>query len=72
MKLAYNSLDSDKNRAQPDDTSLNSVKNYVKFNVNSLNSDIWASFGDVGCLWRSLGGHLGVTWGSLGGHLSVI
>ena len=65
MKLAYNSLDSDKNRAKPDDTSLNSAKNYVKFNVNSLNSDIWVSFEG---LWVPLG----VTWGSLGGHLGVI
>ena len=65
MKLAYNSLDSVKILVKLNDTSPNSDKNPVKFNVNSLNSDIWVSFGG---LWVPLG----VTWGSLGGHLGVI
>ena len=65
MKLPYNSLELDKILVKLDDTSLNSAKNHVKFNVNSLNSDIWVSFGG---LWVPLG----VTWGSLGGHLGVI
>ena len=59
--------------------SLNSDKNHVKYDVNSLNSDslehfgaTWGTLWDTfGSLWGSLGS-LGGTLGSLGSHFGAL